>query len=159
MVKQILTYPEDKDTLTSKSLEVENIEEVKDLIQDLKDTLHNTKTGCGISAVQIGELKRVCIVQYNGKDYVMINPVITRKRPETVYFREGCLSAPDVYDIIERNKKVWVEYLDENGIKRTEAQGGLFSIIVQHELDHFEGWCEVFNSLKEEEEAGESQCE
>lgn len=158
MVKQILTYPEDKDILTSKSLEVENIEEVKDLIQDLKDTLHNTKTGCGISAVQIGELKRVCIVQYNGKDYVMINPVITRKRPETVYFREGCLSAPDVYDIIERNKKVWVEYLDENGIKRTEAQGGLFSIIVQHELDHFEGWCEVFNSLKEEE-AGESQCE
>lgn len=159
MVKQILTYPEDKDILTSKSLEVKNIEEVKDLIQDLKDTLHNTKTGCGISAVQIGELKRVCIVQYNGKDYVMINPVITRKRPETVYFREGCLSAPDVYDIIERNKKVWVEYLDENGIKRTEAQGGLFSIIVQHELDHFEGWCEVFNSLKEEEEAGESQCE
>ena len=158
MVKQILTYPEDKDILTRKSLEVENIEEVKDLIQDLKDTLHNTKTGCGISAVQIGELKRVCIVQYNGKDYVMINPVITRKRPETVYFREGCLSAPDVYDIIERNKKVWVEYLDENGIKRTEAQGGLFSIIVQHELDHFEGWCEVFNSLKEEE-AGESQCE
>ena len=159
MVKQILTYPEDKEILTSKSLEVENIEEVRDLIQDLKDTLHNTKTGCGISAVQIGELKRVCIVQYNGKDYVMINPVITRKRPETVYFREGCLSAPDVYDIVERSKKVWVEYLDEDGIKRTEDQGGLFSIIVQHELDHFEGWCEVFNSLKEEEEAGENQCE
>ena len=72
MVKQILTYPEDKEILTSKSLEVENIEEVKDLIQDLKDTLHNTKTGCGISAVQIGELKRVCVVQYNGRDYVMM---------------------------------------------------------------------------------------
>lgn len=159
MVRQILTYPENKDILTSKSENVTNIDEVKELIQDLKDTLHNTKTGCGISAVQIGELKRVCIIQHNGKDYVMINPTIVRTRPEKIFFREGCLSAPDVYDVIERYKKVWVEYLDENGNKKLEDQGGLFSVIVQHELDHFEGWCEVFNSLKEEEEAGESQCE
>jgi len=160
MVKQILTYPENKEILTSKSVVVENIEDVKDLIQDLKDTLHSTKSGCGISAVQIGELKRVCIISHNGQDTVMINPVITRRRPEKVFFREGCLSAPNVYNIIERDKKVWVEYLDENGNKKIADQGGLFSIIVQHELDHFEGWCEVFNQLKEEEEkVGENQCE
>ena len=159
MVKQILTYPENKDILTSKSVEVENIEEVKDLIQDLKDTLHNTETGCGISAVQIGELKRVCIIHYNGEDITMINQVIVRARPEKVLFREGCLSAPGIYNVVERSKKVWVEYLDENGKQKTSDQGGLFSIIVQHELDHFEGWCEVFNSLKEEEKVGEDQCE
>lgn len=149
MVRTILTYPENKDILTSKSEKVENINEVKDLIQDLKDTLHNTKTGVGISAVQIGELKRVCIVHYNGKDIVMINPIITRVRDE-VEFREGCLSAPGLYEIVKRHKKVWVEYLDENGNKKIASDGGLFSVIVQHELDHFEGWCEVFNSLKEE---------
>lgn len=150
MVRTILTYPENKDILTSKSEKVENIDEIKDLIQDLKDTLNNTDTGCGISAVQIGELKRVCIIKYNGKDIVMINPYITRKRDIT-FFKEGCLSAPGVYRNVQRSKKVWVEYLDEDGNKKKVDQGGLFSIIVQHELDHFEGWCEVFNSLKEEE--------
>ena len=58
MIKEILTYPKDKDILTSISTET-NSEESKQLIQDLKDTLHNTEHGVGISAVQIGELKRV----------------------------------------------------------------------------------------------------
>ena len=58
MIKEILTYPNNKDILTQKSVEVEDInaQEIKDLIQDLKDTLNST-AGVGISAVQIGELK------------------------------------------------------------------------------------------------------
>lgn len=148
MIKRILTYPGDKEILTSKSEEVKDVNEVKDLIQDLKDTLKNT-TGVGISAVQIGELKRICIIKYNGEYITMINPIITRKRDE-VLFQEGCLSAPAVYTTVKRAKKVWVEYIDENGNKKELAQGGLCSVIIQHELDHFEGWCEVFNELKEE---------
>ena len=67
MVRKILTYPESKEILTSKSEEVENIESVKDLIQDLKDTLNNTEIGVGISAVQIGELKKICIIKPDDK--------------------------------------------------------------------------------------------
>lgn len=149
MIKEILTYPTNKDILTSKSVEVEEInDEIKNLIQDLKDTLNNT-TGCGISAVQIGELKRVCLIKINGQIKTLINPVITKTRGE-VEFREGCLSAPDVATTTKRAQKVWVDYIDENGRKRELADGGLCSIIVQHELDHFDGWCEVFNELKGE---------
>lgn len=149
MIKEILTYPTNKDILTSKSVEVEEInDEIKNLIQDLKDTLNNT-TGCGISAVQIGELKRVCLIKINGQIKTLINPVITKTRGE-VEFREGCLSAPDVATTTKRAQKVWVDYIDENGRKRELAEGGLCSIIVQHELDHFDGWCEVFNELKGE---------
>lgn len=148
MVKQILTYPSDKEILTSKSEEVTDVNEVKELIEDLKDTLKNTKTGCGISAVQIGVLKRVCVIKYNNNFITMINPIITNKRGE-VLFKEGCLSAPAVYKNVKRYQKVWIEYLDENGKKQELAQGGLCSVIIQHELDHFEGWCEVFDEVQE----------
>lgn len=148
MVKEILTYPKNKDILTSKSEEVKDISQVQDLIQDLKDTLNNS-TGCGISAVQIGVLKKVCLIKINNKIYTLINPVITRKRGE-ILFREGCLSAPGLYTQTKRAQKVWCQYLDEYGNQQEFAEGGLASVIIQHELDHFEGWCEVFNEIKEE---------
>ena len=53
MIRKILIYPKDKDILLQKSEEVKNIDEIKDLIQDLKDTLNSENSGAGISAVQI----------------------------------------------------------------------------------------------------------
>ena len=142
MIREILTYPKDKEILTSSSVEV-NANEVQDLIQDLKDTLHSTEHGVGISAVQIGELKRVCVIHYNGQDITLINPVITRKRGK-IDSREGCLSVPQKYGTFKRAQKVWCTYIDENGrIKETET-GGFLSRIIQHELDHLDGWCSVF---------------
>lgn len=63
MIKKILNYynEEDRLILSQKSEKVENIEEVSELIQDLKDTLHSTKNGKGISAIQIGVPKTICI--------------------------------------------------------------------------------------------------
>ena len=149
MVKEILIYPESKEILTQKSEEVGDInEEIKNIIEDLNDTLNNS-TGCGISAIQIGIPKRICIIKYNNENIVMINPKITNARGE-VYFREGCLSAPGFYTNVKRAQKVWCSYLDENGREREIAQGGLCSVIIQHELDHFDGWCEVFNKVKED---------
>lgn len=149
MVKEILIYPESKEILTQKSEEVGDInEEIKNIIEDLNDTLNNS-TGCGISAIQIGIPKRICIIKYNNENIVMINPKITNARGE-VYFREGCLSAPGFYTNVKRAQKVWCSYLDENGREKEIAQGGLCSVIIQHELDHFDGWCEVFNEVKED---------
>ena len=66
MKKNILIYPDNKDILLQKSenIDINNIqtEEIQQLIQDLKDTLKST-TGVGISAVQIGVLKRICIIK------------------------------------------------------------------------------------------------
>lgn len=149
MVKEILIYPESKEILIQKSEEVGDInEEIKNIIEDLNDTL-NDSTGCGISAIQIGIPKRICIIKYNNENIVMINPKITNARGE-VYFREGCLSVPGFYTNVKRAQKVWCSYLDENGREREIAQGGLCSVIIQHELDHFDGWCEVFNEVKED---------
>lgn len=147
MVKDILTYPENKDILTQKSVET-TPEESKSLIQDLKDTLHNSREGVGISAVQIGQLKRICVIHYNNKDIVMINPKITRRRGEIIS-HEGCLSVPGKYGDFERAQKVWCTYIDENGKEREIAEGGFLSRVIQHELDHLDGWCVVFGLVEE----------
>ena len=143
MIKKILTYPEDKEILTTKSMKVENIEEVRELIKDLKDTLHATDLGKGISAIQIGVPKQVCICSWGRKEIVMINPIITRARGKQD-FSEGCLSAPGKFKMVPRFQKVWCTFIDENGEIKEIADGGRMSNIIQHELDHFKGDCPLF---------------
>ncbi len=146
MIKRILNYrnEEDKEILSQKSETVENIDEVKDLIQDLKDTLHAIPDAKGLSAIQLGINKRVCICSWGGDEVLLINPVITHSRGEQEYL-EGCLSVPGVYKKVTRFQKVWCSYLDENGEQQEIAQGGRMSDIIQHELDHFEGECKLYN--------------
>ena len=145
MIKRILNYKneEDKEILSQKSETVENIDEVKDLIQDLKDTLHAIPDAKGLSAIQLGINKRICICSWGGDEVLLINPVITRSRGEQEYL-EGCLSVPGVYKKVTRFQKVWCSYLDENGEQQEIAQGGRMSDIIQHELDHFEGECKLY---------------
>lgn len=159
-VKRILMFnnEEDRKILQSKSMPVIMIDdEIKDLIQDMKDTLLNTQTGVGLSAVQIGSLKQICVIKYCTKLYTLINPIITRRRGEII-FNEGCLSVPGVFVNVPRSQKVWVTYMDENGETQQIDQGGLFSVIVQHELDHFKGTCAVEESIIKEEK-GENENE
>ena len=148
-VKRILMFDneEDKKILQSKSMPVIIIDdEIRELIQDMKDTLLSTQTGVGLSAVQVGSLKQICIIKYNKELYTLINPIITRRRGEVI-FNEGCLSVPGVFVDVPRSQKVWITYMDENGETQQIDQGGLFSVIVQHELDHFEGACAVEESI------------
>lgn len=143
MIKRILMYPEDKEILTQKSEFVTEInEDIKNLIQDLKDTLHSTNGGKGLSAIQIGVPKQVCICSWGDDEIVMINPTITRSRGNQKYV-EGCLSVPGKYIEVPRFQKVWCTYLDENGQDQEIAQGGRMSNIIQHEMDHFDGVCRV----------------
>lgn len=151
MIKEILTYPENKDILTKTSEEVKDINEVQDLIQDMKDTLHSTEHGVGISAVQIGVLKRVCLIHHNGQDIVLINPVITKERGEQES-NEGCLSVPEKYGKFTRPQKVWVEYTDETGRRKEIAEGGFMTRIICHELDHLDGWCKVFDLAEDKKD-------
>ena len=149
MVKEILIYEKDKEILTQKSEDVKEInDEIRQLIQDLKDTLLSKPGGVGISAIQIGIPKKVCIIKYNNQLYTLINPTITKSRG-SIEFVEGCLSAPNKHKKVSRAQKVWCEYIDENGNQKELANGGLCSIIIQHELDHFNGWCEVFSEYEE----------
>lgn len=149
MVREILTYPKDKETLLLKSMKVQDIncEETKTIIQDLKDTLKETNNGKGMSAIQIGYPLQICICSWAGDEVVMINPEITRTRGQQ-NFLEGCLSAPGFYVEVPRAQKVWCEYIDETGERKVIDKGGRMSNIIQHELDHFDGICKVHEAAE-----------
>ena len=149
MIREILTYKDNKDKLIEKSEEVKEInDDIKNLIQDLKDTLAQYQDGVGISAIQIGEAKRICVIKYNNQIVTLINPIITRTRGE-IDFIEGCLSVPELSTKTKRAQKVWCSYLSEDGKRKEISDGGLCSIIIQHELDHFEGTCPLFTAYEE----------
>lgn len=82
---------QDNPILRKKSEPINEInEEIRKNIIDLKDTLNSTE-GVGIAAVQVGILKRIIIVKYEEKEYVLINPKITMREGKIVDY-EGCLS-------------------------------------------------------------------
>lgn len=117
-------------------------QEVKDLVSAMSATLKKAK-GLGLSAVQIGVLKRVFIVDLSAVDInetlrVFINPEILVTDGE-IEFEEGCLSFPGIYQKIVRPEKVKVRAADLDGrIFEMEATG-LIGRAVLHEFDHLEG--------------------
>jgi peptide deformylase len=147
MIRPILTYPKDKDVLTQVSNEVTEFnEEIREIINDLIETLKSSG-GAGISAIQIGKPYRICVINWDGI-HVLVNPKITRSRG-IHSMREGCLSVPGLFVDHERAQKVWISALDENGNEYEYAEGGNGSYIAQHELDHFEGKCSLFDAYDE----------
>jgi len=117
-------------------------QEVKDLVSDLVDALKKAR-GLGLSAVQIGVLKRVFIVDLSAVDMtsklqVFINPEILRTDGE-VEFEEGCLSFPGIYQKISRPDHVRVRAMDLDGKPFELEASGLTARAIMHEHDHLEG--------------------
>ncbi len=148
--------------LRKKSRTVEVIDDkVKQLIEDMYDTLKVADDGIGIAAPQVGVLKRVIIVDLSDEDgegpYKLINPVITKSKGEQVC-REGCLSVPGLLGDVVRPKEVTVEALNEEGKKVVIKAKDLLAICLCHEIDHLDGILfidkatELFDADAEDEE-------
>lgn len=139
--RRIVTYGDP--VLREVSKPVEEIDqEVRDLVEDLKDSLKKAK-GLGLSAVQIGVLKRVYIIDLSAVDItetlrVFINPEITLEEGECE-MEEGCLSFPGIYQKINRPEKVRVKATDLDGKEFELEATGLAARAVLHEFDHLEG--------------------
>ena len=106
-----------------------------DLIADMREImrLHN---GAGISAVQVGELKRVLLAG----DKVFVNPVFVSKSDEKVNRTEGCLSVPGFYEYVLRHQHVFVTYRDEKfELHENERFDGFLAHVLQHEIEHLDG--------------------
>ena len=148
--------------LRKKSRTVEVIDDkVKQLIEDMYDTLKAADDGIGIAAPQVGVLKRVIIVDLSDEDgegpYKLINPVIIKAKGEQVC-REGCLSVPGLLGDVVRPKEVTVEALNEEGKKVVIKAKDLLAICLCHEIDHLDGILfidkatELFDADAEDEE-------
>lgn len=126
--------------LRKKSREVEIVDDrIREILNDMVDTMH-AFNGVGLSAVQVGILKRLVVIDLYDDNGPMklINPVIIKAKGEQKV-EEGCLSFPNQYAKIIRPEEVEAEALDENGNKIKIKAKGLLAQAISHELDHLEG--------------------
>ena len=131
---------EKDEILKKKSREVEVIDEkIQTLIDDMIETMYKYN-GVGLSAVQVGVLKRVVVIDIDDDNgvKVLINPQITKTKGEHEV-EEGCLSFPNQYAKLMRPKEVTVEALDRSGKKITIKAKDLLAQAIAHEVDHLDG--------------------
>jgi len=108
-----------------------------ELIDDLVETMRHAP-GAGLAAPQIGEAKRVCVVEAGGMLHELVNPRIVRADGDERDL-EGCLSIPGYVAYVTRREKVWVVAQNRFGKKVKVAGSGLISRAMQHEIDHLDG--------------------
>ncbi len=126
--------------LRKKSRVVEVIDDrIRELLDDMVETMHKYN-GVGLSAVQVGILKRVVVIDlYDDRGPIkLVNPIIVKTKGEQEV-EEGCLSFPNQYAKLVRPAEVVAEALNENGEKIKIKAKGLLAQAICHELDHLDG--------------------
>lgn len=160
-VQRILTIdnPSDLSILKQVSKPVDAVDDsVRALMTDMLDTMYDAP-GIGLAAVQIGDLRRVVVMDLGdgpvpddaptpaeGQEPArvpnpryFVNPEVLWASDETFCYEEGCLSIPEYFDSVERPARVRVAYLNREGVRIEEEIEGLYAVCFQHELDHLNG--------------------
>ena len=92
----------------------------------MKETLDFAE-GLGLAASQVGILKRVCIVEYDGVLYELVNPVLVKSKGKCVD-NEGCLSVVGFRGMVERPEKIDIEYYNRYGEKSNFMPRGILRV-------------------------------
>lgn len=135
-IREIVQYTDSFIRKHSKPVKVFD-EKLWELIDDMWETLDN-RVGAGLSAVQVGVLKRVFILNINNMRIEFVNPVITKKSGEQ-YKEEGCLSVSLPFGYVKRPQTVTVTAYDRYGNKFTLTCEDWTAVCVCHETDHLDG--------------------
>ena len=151
--RKILQYPSQRLRKKSQAIELFD-EDFKSLVKDLSDT-NNVNMGVGLAAPQIGEQKRVVIIDCGklGTEYenpepvdelgnsqllVLVNPELELSGPKHTW-KEACLSIPGVSGMVERSQYVKLSFQNYYGKSCELELDWPLSGVVQHECDHLDG--------------------
>ena len=137
-LRQIVKFGED--ILRKKSRPVTSFDErLWTLLDDMAETMRS-KDGAGLAAVQVGVLRRAVVIDVHDEHGLieLINPEIVSVEG-TQCGNEGCLSAPNVWEEVERPNTVTVKALDRHGKEFTLTGSALLARAFCHELDHLDG--------------------
>jgi peptide deformylase len=164
-VRRILTIDNAADLAVLKQIStpVEGpvTDELRRVMDDMLDTMY-AAPGIGLAAVQIGDTRRVIVMDLNDavlegdadgaaedeseetqharrNPRYMVNPEILWASDELFTYEEGCLSVPEYFDSVERPARIRLRYLNYAGETIEEEAEGLYAVCIQHEMDHLEG--------------------
>ena len=145
-VQTIVIYPDP--ILKAPCAAVERIDAgVRQLLDDLVDTMLAGPGSVGVAAPQIGVALRACVVDVSnnrhGKEnnhgrLLMVNPEILEASGGAV-MREGCMSVPDYTGDVERATQINLRYTGPDGSVRELCATGFEAVAIQHEMDHLDG--------------------
>jgi peptide deformylase len=139
---------------------------IKNLLKDMEVTLAHASDpeGVGLAAPQVGKSVQIFIVKQTPRSPLLtfINPKIEtffdetdkvdvnqkeniKKAKEKAHIDkgvqlEGCLSLKDIWGVVKRHYGVVLSYQDETGKEHTRKFEGFLATIIQHEVDHLNGF-------------------
>ncbi|WP_234122697.1 peptide deformylase [Clostridium hydrogenum] len=125
--------------LRKKSRNVEVVDDkIRQILDDMADTMYNAGNGAGLAAPQVGILKRLVVIDMGQGLIKLVNPQIIKKEGKQEVI-EGCLSIPNKWGKLIRPAKVTVKALNENGEEIILTGTGDLAKCFCHEIDHLEG--------------------
>ena len=143
-VLPILTYPDERLKQVSRPVDTVD-DQLRAFIAELEETMRAGPGGVGIAAPQVGDFRRIVIVDISSKPkhpnhgrLVLINPEILHWEGMAVG-REGCMSVPDFTGNVIRAENIKLQALDEHGEVKQYHFEGFEARAVQHEMDHLDG--------------------
>lgn len=113
-------------------------DKIRQILNDMADTMYNTENGGGLAAPQVGILKRLVVIDMGQGLIKLVNPRIIKKEgiQEVI---EGCLNYPNRWGKLKRPAKVTVQALNEYGKKIILTGTGDLAKCFCHEIDHLDG--------------------
>ena len=139
-------YVYDHAILKNKAIAVDQMnDEINTFIEDMKQTM-NKAEGIGLAANQVGSPLSITVIDISPvegyestKPMILINPKITYYSDEETDYEEGCLSLPNLRELVIRPEAIQVSFMDEKEQMHTIQADGLLARVLQHEIDHLNG--------------------
>lgn len=130
----------------------ENTEALQTLIDNMIETMY-AASGIGLAAPQVGRTERLFVVDVTSmadeieedgesvppQPMVFINPEVVWESETEGEYEEGCLSIPDVREMVTRPERVSVRYRDRDFNEQVMEVGNMLARVIQHEYDHLDG--------------------
>lgn len=160
MVKDILLLGNPKLYEISRPVKQSELAELKEVVNDLHDTLIDFRkrygAGRAIAAPQIGVMKRL-LYMFIDKPVVFINPGLRDMSADMMIVWDDCMCFPDLLVKVERHKTCTIAYHDMDWNRQEMFLEGDLSELLQHEFDHLDGILAVSRAMDEHSFALRSQ--
>ena len=140
-IRKILHYPDKRLRIPGEPV-TDFGPALQQLIDDMAETMY-AAPGVGLAATQIGESKRLFIVDVSSGEgpsdlRIFINPEFVKTEGK-IEWEEGCLSFPGVHSDVTRAERVKMRAQDRQGVWFEIEADELMAIALQHEFDHLVG--------------------
>jgi len=145
-IREILEVPDLRLKTISAPVEPHEFNaDLRTLVEDMFETMYDAP-GIGLAAIQIGKPVRIIVMDLSDRDndapkepLYFVNPEIITASEALKPYKEGCLSVPEIYEMVNRPETVTINYLDYHGTPQTLQADGLLAVCIQHEMDHLNG--------------------